>query len=185
MSGLVTVRPAQLADAAGIARVHVETWRAAYPGIVPKDYLVSMTEPRQTALWEASIRRARGADTVLVAEGGGSAGIVGFGNCGRARRGEAMGEVFTLYVANDWQGRGIGRTLLGRLFDSLHGHDLNEVMIWVLSANPARFFYEAMGGKRLAERREPFSGMVLDETAYGWSDLGAWLAGHADDERRQ
>jgi hypothetical protein len=33
-----------------------------------------------------------------------------------------------------------------------------------------------MGGKRQAERQEPFSGMVLEETAYGWSDLSAWLA---------
>jgi ribosomal protein S18 acetylase RimI-like enzyme len=179
MNGPATVRPARLADAGGIARVHVETWRAAYPGIVPEGYLVGMTESHQTALWEASIRRARGADTVLVAEDAGGAGIVGFGNCGRARCGSAVGEVFTLYVAGDWQGRGIGRTLLGRLFASLYEHGLTEATIWVLSANPARFFYEAMGGKRLAERREPFSGMVLDETAYGWSDLGAWLATHA------
>ncbi len=185
MSGPATVRAARLADAPEIARVHVETWRAAYPGIVPEDYLVSLTEPRQTALWEASIRGTRGADTVLVAESAEGAGIVGFGNCGRARHGGAMGEVFTLYVAGDWQGRGIGRSLLGRLFHTLHGHDLNEATIWVLSANPARFFYEAMGGKRLAERREPFSGMLLDETAYGWSDLGGWLAARSDDGRGQ
>ncbi len=185
MSDLVTVRVAGIADAAGIARVHVETWRAAYPGIVPEDYLLNMTEPHQASLWEASIRRARGADTVLVAEDAGGAGIVGFGNCGRARRGEAMGEVFTLYVANDWQGRRIGRSLLGGLFGSLHGHGLNEATIWVLSANPARFFYETMGGKRLAERREPFSGMILDETAYGWSDLGGWLAAQTEGGQRQ
>jgi len=181
----VSVRAARVADATGIARVHVETWRAAYPGIVPEGYLVNMTTSQQAALWKASIHRARGADTVLVAEGPGGAGIVGFGNCGRARRGGNRGEVFTLYVAGDWQGRGIGRALLGRLFESLHGHGLNEAMIWVLSANPSRFFYEAMGGKRLAERREPFSGMVLDETAYGWSDLGEWLAARADHKRRQ
>ena len=179
MSGPVMVRAARLDDAVGIARVHVETWRSAYPGIVPEDYLVSMTKSRQTALWEASIRCPRGAETVLVAEGADNAGIVGFGNCGPARHGGAMGEVFTLYVVSDWQSRGIGRTLLGQMFDRLSGHGLNAATIWVLSANPARFFYEAMGGKRRAERREPFSGVVLDETAYGWPDLSGWLATHA------
>jgi len=180
MTGPARVRAAQRSDAASIARVHVETWRAAYPGIVPEDYLVRMTESHQTALWEASINGAHGADAVLVAEDTGGAGVVGFGNCGRARQDSAIGEVFTLYVANDWQGRGIGRALLGGLFGALRERGLTQVMIWVLSANPARFFYEAMGGKRRAERREPFYGMMLDETAYIWTDLDGWLAAHAD-----
>lgn len=185
MTGPAMVREARLSDAADIARVHVETWRAAYPGIVPERYLISMTESRQTVLWEACISRAREADSVLVAEDAGGAGIVGFGNSGRARHDNAIGEVFTLYVANDWQGRGIGRALLGEMFNSLQGHGLSQAMVWVLSANPARFFYEAMGGNRLAERREPFSGTVLDETAYLWSDLGAWLVARADGDLKQ
>lgn len=189
MTSPATVRPARLSDAADIARVHVETWRAAYPGIVPKDYLVSMTETRQTVLWEASISRARGADVVLVAQESDGGGIVGFGNCGRARHdtalGGGMGEVYTLYVAGDWQGRGIGRALLSGLFDSLQGHGINQAMVWVLSGNPARFFYEAMGGDRLAERREPFSGTVLDETAYLWTNLGEWLAARAGGDLKQ
>jgi len=185
MSAPVTVRAARLSDAPAIARVHVETWRLAYPGIVPKEYLVGMTEARQTAQWETSIRRARGADTVLVAEAATGGGIVGFGNCGRARRGGDRGEVFTLYVASDWQGRGIGRALLLGLFTTLHRNGLNEGLIWVLSANPARYFYEAMDGKRRAERRESFSGLMLDETAYGWSDLNAWLAARRPARDRQ
>ncbi|HEY5598224.1 MAG TPA: GNAT family N-acetyltransferase [Kiloniellales bacterium] len=185
MSRLTSVRAARLSDVPAIARVHVETWRATYPGIVPEDYLVNMTEARQAELWQASIRRARGADTVLVADAMDGSGVVGFGNCGRSRRGGAMGEVFTLYVASDWQGKAIGHGLLTGLFASLHEHGLNQAMVWVLSANPARFFYEAMGGKRLAERREPFSGMVLDESAYGWSDLGAWLTEHHHGGGRQ
>ena len=143
-------------------------------------------------LYKASrypISRARGADVVLVAQESDGGGIVGFGNCGRARHdtalGGAMGEVYTLYVANDWQGRGIGRALLSGLFDSLQGHGINQAMVWVLSGNPARFFYEAMGGDRLAERREPFSGTVLDETAYFWSNLGEWLAARAGGDLKQ
>ena len=176
MSRPMQVRPARLPDVPAIARVHVETWRSAYPGIVPEKYLLDMTEARQAELWATSIRRARGADTVLVTEGAQGVGVVGFGSCGRARSGGDMGEVFTLYIASDWQGQGAGRALLTGMLAQLHGHGINQAMVWVLSANPARFFYEAMGGKRQAERQEPFSGMVLDETAYGWSNLSAWLA---------
>jgi hypothetical protein len=32
---LIEVRPAKVADAAGIASTHDEAWRAAYQGIIP------------------------------------------------------------------------------------------------------------------------------------------------------
>lgn len=178
MTGRVTLRPGRPADAAAIACVHVETWRNAYAGLVPDAYLVGMTEARQAVQWDAELRRRPGGERVLVAETLGPDGreIVGFGSCGRARGGPCPGEVYTLYVASDWQGRGIGRRLLTGLFRVLVGHSLNGAVIWVLSANPARYFYEAMGGQRAAERHEAFVGVELEETAYAWPNLKAWLA---------
>jgi ribosomal protein S18 acetylase RimI-like enzyme len=79
-------------------------------------------------------------------------------------------------VAPDWQGRGIGRLLLEGLLARLHEGGLGEAVVWVLGANPSRFFYEALGGRRVAERKERFAGVDLEEAAYAWSDLGAWLA---------
>lgn len=178
MNPVVQIRPGQPGDGAGIARVYVETWRNAYAGVVSSEYLVGMTETRQAARWEALIRRQRDAEAVFVAQMTGPLGpqLVGLGNCGRARGGRWAGEVFTLYVGNDWQGQGLGRRLLTGLFERLTEAGLNDAVIWVLSANPARYFYEAMGGRRMAERREAFAGTTLDETAYGWPDLKAWFA---------
>ncbi len=178
MSETISLRPAAPRDASGIARVHVETWRTTYAGLVPDDYLLHMTEAGQAAQWAAAIRGARRADMVLVAEVVGPAGpkIVGFGNCGRARIGPMKGEVFTLYVCSDWQNHGIGGRLLTGLFEVLAGRKIGSAAIWVLSGNPSRFFYEAMGGVRRAERKERFAGTALDETAYVWPDLQAWLA---------
>ena len=65
--------------------------------------------------------------------------------------------------------------LLGGLFRGLVEAGLEDAYLWVLSSNPSRFFYEAMGGERAAERQEAFAGTLLDETAYGWPDLTAWL----------
>ena len=178
MSDTIVIRGARTADAPGIARVGVETWRNAYAGLVPNDYLLRLSEARQAVQWDALVRRARGADSVLVAESQGPQGsqIVGYGSCGRSRGGPLAGEVFTLYIGNDWQGMGIGRRLLFGLFKSLSARRMDEAVIWVLSGNPSRFFYEAMGGTRVAERKERFAGTLLEETAYGWPDLKAWLA---------
>ena len=178
MSESIVIRGAEPADAPGIARIGVETWRNAYAGLVPNDYLLRLSESRQAVQWDALVRRQRGADTVLVAESRGRHGcqLVGYGSCGRSRNGPLSGEVFTLYIGNDWQGLGIGRRLLFGLFKSLSERRIDDAVIWVLSGNPARFFYEAMGGTRVAERKERFAGTLLDETAYGWPDLKASLA---------
>ncbi len=178
MNSDITLRPARPGDAAAIAKVHVETWRATYAGIVPDAYLVSMTESNQALQWNHTIRRAAAPEAILAAESADVPGgrIVGFGSCGRARGRPGSGEIFTLYVAPDWQGRGIGRLLLEGLIVRLHESGLSEAVLWVLSDNPARFFYEGLGGRRFAERKERFAGVDLDEAAYAWRDLGAWLA---------
>ncbi len=104
--------------------------------------------------------------------------MVGFGSCGPSRPYGLpyRGEVFTLYVTDDWQGRGIGRALIRALFVDLVARGNSDALIWVLSANPARFFYEAVGGSPVAERKEAFAGAMLDETGYAWPDLESWLA---------
>jgi len=190
MTAAITLRPARPGDAAAIAKVHVETWRAAYAGIVPDAYLVSMTESKQALQWNHMIRRATAPEAVLTAESADVPGgrIVGFGSCGRARgQGTASpesGEIFTLYVTPDWQGRGIGRLLVEGLFVQMQGSGLSEAVLWVLSDNPARFFYEGLGGRRVAERKERFAGVELDEAAYAWRDLGAWLAARSVPKER-
>ena len=40
------VRPAKPGDARDIAEIHVRTWQAAYPGLVPADYLAALSVER-------------------------------------------------------------------------------------------------------------------------------------------
>ncbi len=188
----LNLRSAGLNDAGPIARVHVTTWRAAYAGLVPDTYLVGMTEVGRMRFWRRLLGRPQAEETILVAEiesaasaaSAGSAAsdsgpqVVGFGSCGPSRPYGLpyRGEVFTLYVTDDWQGRGIGRALIRALFVDLVARGNSDALIWVLSANPARFFYEAVGGSPVAARKEAFAGAMLDETGYAWPDLESWLA---------
>ena len=45
------VRPAVLDDAAAIARVHVASWRTTYRGLLPDDFLSSLSEESYTDRW--------------------------------------------------------------------------------------------------------------------------------------
>ena len=169
---IVRIRPGRLADAEAIARVYVEAWRSAYAGLIPNTVLVRMSASSQAREWSQQLSRRNLGDAVLVADLPG-VGIIGFGSCGAARSSllPHAGEVFTLYVVPDQQERGIGRALLFRLFGGLVDRGLDSAIIWVLSQNPARFFYEAMGGRRIADKQERLWNTSLAQTAYGWDDL--------------
>ena len=67
-------------------------------------------------------------------------GVVAVGSCGQARRTGLphAGEIFTLYVAPEFQELGIGRALLRRLFDALIDRGLDSALTWVLAQNPGR-----------------------------------------------
>ncbi len=181
MSERLNLRVARPEDSRALAQVHIETWRHTYAGMVPDHYLASLTLDGEARIWRRWIN-ARGArESILVVETlPGDAAleqsrIVGFGHAGPARDRSPShdGEVYTLYVDIDWQGRGVGRQLLSQLFAGLSRAGMGSAIIWVLARNPSRFFYEAVGGERFAERQERFAGVLLDEVAYAWSDLTA------------
>src|SRR5437588_8337599 len=129
----IPIRTARPGDARRIARLDVETWRAAYAGILATPFLVGLSAQRRELGWEAVIEREpRDVRVAVDADGN----ILGFGSCGRCRAGSAYaGEVFTLYVAPDWQNQGIGRGLLLALFDRLVTQGCRSVIIWVLRDN--------------------------------------------------
>lgn len=173
---MTIIREAEARDAEQIARVHVATWRSTYPGQVPDSILVGMSEQRHAEMWRRSVVQPRG-DMVFVADHPRD-GVVGFASCGPLRGSNLpyAGEVYTLYVQQDHQGRGLGRRLLARSFRALLDRGYPTVAIWVLASNPARFFYRAMGGAMVADRTEALWGVLMDETAFGWNDLRATLA---------
>ena len=139
---------------------------------MPDAYLTGLSIPDRARFWSGILSR-RDQGMTLVAEDV-DAGVIGFGNAGTARAdglpadSDWNGEIYTLYLLPDWHGQGLGRRLLEGLFDLLWRNRLLNVILWVLEANPTRFFYEAMGGRLIARRRERFAGVMLDELAYGW-----------------
>jgi len=175
-------------DIPAIASIDVEAWRATYPGILPDKVLLGLSTTRLARQWEYRLRH--NAADIRIAEWPGI-GAVGFGECGVAREkvDGFAGEVFTLYVDPDYQGRGVGRALLLALFRRLVATGLLSAAIWVLRENPSRFFYERLGGKQAAHRKIMVGGKLVPALAYGWNDLpktlqqgGSALRRLADDD---
>ena len=177
----IRVRAARPGDARGIARLDIETWRSTYAGMLSSAYLVGLSEQRREIGWRNVIlREPRDVRVALDAAGT----LLGFGSCGPSR-GERRfaGEVFTLYVAPDWQNRGIGRSLLIALFRRLVAVERPSALVWVLWDNPGRFFYERLGGRQIGRKFFSVAGERVEAAAYGWPDLRGFLATAAKDGR--
>jgi hypothetical protein len=156
----LSIRQARPSDAADVARVYIASWQDTYPSVIPHVFLSGMTLKGQTQRWETIIKR-RAPDIVLVAESP-RHGIVGMCSLGPARdRGLGFdGEVYMLYIDPQFYGQGAVRE---RHFSSC--------VIWAHARNNARFFYEAMGGKLIAERVMHVMGENMPEAGFGWRDL--------------
>lgn len=171
MSGARAARPS---DARAIAHVEVETWRTTYAGTLTDRLLLGMSVERQTRLWTSELRHGPGSVWVWEEKPG---GVVGFGSCGRLRSPFVGydGEIYMLYVLPDAQGAGIGRQLLRALFASLVAAGSHSCLVWVVRANPARFFYERLGARLVLQRRIAIGGESVECLGYGWDDLCAAL----------
>ena len=173
-----TLRPAQPDDAPAIARIYVAGWQDAYPGLLPDRLLVGMRRGEGRAeSWARTIRCPGRGERVMVAEAEDGA-VIGFAGGGPARpRGFAYdSEVYTLYVDGDHQEGGVGRRLFCALAVELASGLGPSLIVWVLAGNPARYFYEALGGRHVGRRSGRLGGAAIEELAYGWPDAAVLAA---------
>jgi GNAT superfamily N-acetyltransferase len=170
------IRRASIRDSAGIARVQVDSYRTAYAGILPQAYLDRFTYEEQEQDW-CDLLSSRKQDIVYVAEDAGE--ITGYA-LGRAAQSEIEqydSELVALHVRRPHQQRGSGRQLVAMIAEQLRQQGCSALMLWVLAANPARSFYERLGGKLVGERRVNLGEDVTAvEVAYGWPDIQSLCA---------
>src|ERR1700730_6013317 len=164
------IRPAKVEDAPAIARVHVASWQSTYRSMLPDEFLASLSESGYAERWKRVI--GEGTSKVYVAEDGGE--VVGFASGGRERAGEKgyVGELYAIYVIDAAQRRGFGRELVRASVAGLRELGLDDMIIWVLRDNqPARRFYERLGGMYVRAQPIPIGAVTLEEGSYGWVRL--------------
>jgi GNAT superfamily N-acetyltransferase len=163
------IRGAKIEDAAAIARVHVESWKMTYAGIVPQDYLDSLNVADRAAQWERHV--AGGAAAIFVAEDEG--GVFGFAAGGRSLHPVAdySAELYAIYLLASHQGRRAGAALVEEIAGELWRRGFRKMVVWVLRENPACGFYRRLGGVQVGEQSIEIGGKALPEVAFGWADL--------------
>lgn len=165
VNAVVTVRLASVDDADAIGRIQVETWRAAYTGLMPDETIAGFDVEERQRLWRAWFEQPWPGSAVFVAERDGA--VVGFANIGPCREEQGAGELYAIYVQPDSWGTGAGRALIQRVEESLRSAGFGQAILWVLEGNErAERFYRAAGWELDGRKVDQFQGAAVSELRY-------------------
>jgi ribosomal protein S18 acetylase RimI-like enzyme len=170
----MNIRPARKEDCQGIARVQVDSYHSAYSGILPAEYLEAFSYQDQENDWLDWF--ASPEQELLYVADTGKGEVIGYG---LARENPAdlspyQGELVALHVRREYQGQGLGCCLFSTVAAGLSGLGCRSLFLWVLESNPARSFYEKLGGQLVGikpwQNNEHF-GTAIREFAFGWLEI--------------
>ena len=152
-------------DRLAISKVYEESWKYAYQGIVPQDYLDSIPEGQ----WASHIEQADRKALVMLEDDR----IIATSSFGKSRM-EGMngfGEIISLYFFTGlyWE---YGRFLLQVVVGELKKMGFDKVFLWVLEENRnARYFYEKCGFAQTEHCLfSDIGGKELNEVQYCYQD---------------
>lgn len=155
-----------------MARVHVDTWRTTYEGIVSDEYLAVLSYERCQAGWIEHLSNSGSETHAFVVESHpGHVVAIASGGPLRDAWDGFDGELYVIYVLKSFQGKGYGKLLVAQVAEDLASRGYRSLVIWVLKDNPARRFYERLGGRLATEKVVEIGGRQLVDVAYVWSDL--------------
>lgn len=138
---------------------------------MPDAVLENLSAEQRTTFWREVIERADKQSVLVATDKRGD--VVGFVNDGLEREHDPVytAELYALYLLEEQQGKGYGKALMLALTRKFTEQGHHAMLLWVLSANPARGFYETVGGQYLKTKLIEIGGESLEEVAYGWNDL--------------
>lgn len=127
-------------DLFAVSRVYEESWREAYRGLLPQEYLDSIPLGK----WVPYLEQA-GREPLILLDG---EKIIGAAGCCASRVPEmaGWGEIASIYLLPENWGNGWGKALLSAAVEQLESMGYQDLFLWVLEGNQrARAFYERMG----------------------------------------
>ncbi|WP_163971361.1 GNAT family N-acetyltransferase [Oceanobacillus halotolerans] len=173
---MFAIRKARYEDAEAIANIHVKTWKSTYTDLLEERDLSNMTYENRKALWETILRIQREEQATYVIYN--EEKIVGFisGGPERTKRFAYDAEIYTIYLLDDYQRKGLGARLLKAFAQSMKERGHQSLLVWVLKQNPSSRFYERYQAKPVGQEDTTIGEGIYQETAYGWKDIEELLA---------
>lgn len=190
---MLSVRSARIGDAEAIAKVHYQTYVTSYRGFVPESFFITYSEAELTLRWRELVEsfvicQPQNRDCLLVSEEVDCEipRVVGFLHGGPDKApGEGFSaQLYTFYILQEFQNKNRGSSLFRHFVIWLLENNFSDLRLWVFEDNPARRFYEKLGGKLQALRKPcEIEGQTYPIVSYGWFDLPYFLSQLATDQK--
>jgi ribosomal protein S18 acetylase RimI-like enzyme len=140
------IRRALPADAVMVARLHVESWKVAYRGIMPDDVIRRTDVAYRTKFWKERVADRAWPVFLLEERGVPLAFCQMVASTDEDADAARVGQITSLHVLPPLRGRGHGRALMDHVLGEFRRRGFDEVTLWVLEENrAARKFYERYG----------------------------------------
>lgn len=165
------IRIGALKDIEGLAKVHYESWKTTYKGIFSEETFKNRTYEVVLEHWRPRLEQKAVDSQCFLAETD-EGEIFAFAECGKERTGKygIDGELYTIYMLEQYQGNGIGKELFAKVVEFLKDNGFQSLMVWVLKDNhSAKRFYVKLGGELIAEKLLGDTDIL--EEAYVWKDI--------------
>jgi GNAT superfamily N-acetyltransferase len=166
-----------------MAHIHLASWQGSFAGLLSDAVLAAQRVEPRIERWRGYYDDYGPERFDLIAENG-NGEAVGFATSGpnTSSMDGFAGELWNLHVLPDRKGQGIGTRLVAGAARGLLERGYSSMMLWTLEGNPARKFYEGLGGSLVGTQEIEIDDEPYREVAYGWNDI-TQLVGLTDMER--
>ncbi|MBN7772204.1 GNAT family N-acetyltransferase [Clostridium aminobutyricum] len=145
------IKKATIEDAVIMSKIHADSWRAAYKGILPQKQLDELSDEHWVTFFQEWLERGCIESYIVFIEDV----AVGCVTCGSiAPECADRNEIISLYILPDYFGKGIGKVLMHKALELIQKNGFEDAFLWTLKENKrARLFYEK-------------NGFILDDTGH-------------------
>lgn len=151
----IIIRLANINDAEGITKVHVQTWQESYKGIICQDFLDAISFEDRLKLRKVLLKSISPETLCFMATFRDE--VIGFCDVGPSKNSPRLikGEIYALYLLEGFKRLGIGSELFKISKQFFTRGKLIPYIAWTLENNyTARKFYENHGGRKLLTKRK-------------------------------
>ena len=158
------IRKKEIKDCSSIEKVITKSWQQTYKGIINQETLDNLFTNEEERI-HYSIKNFNNNDyETYVLEV--NKQVVGFVNCGESREYKNTGEIFALYIIEEYQGYGYGTELFLNAYNCLKNQGYNKVIVGCIDKNKSNKFYENIGCIKIGTRIIEKSGQKFVENIY-------------------
>lgn len=143
----MNIRIAISDDANAIARVHVDAWHTGYEGIMPRDFLQSISLASRERQWAKVLSTTSDGNYAVIEYDNAVAGFSVYGPP-RDQDMQSMntGELVALNISPQAWGKGLGGKLVRHAIESAQLLGWDSIYLWVVRENSrAKALYERFG----------------------------------------